>query len=293
MFRVGSRLLDQEDADRFSYPSLEEAMKLPVIRGVIDRRILVNYHVDPGVLASLLPAPFRPQVVHGLGMVGICLIRLKHIRPVGFPAWLGISSENAAHRIAVEWDDNGTVQSGVYVQRRDTSSRLNVVAGGRVFPGVHHHARFTVNETVEHCSIALRSDDGVTDLFVRGHRSDRLPTSSMFTSLEEASAFFRAGAAGYSATREPGRFEGLDLHCLNWHVEPLEIDEVRSSYFQNESLFPAGSTGFDCALLMRGIEHEWHSKSDLWCRAGHIAKTVVHSGWHAGMESGQEAGCEV
>ena len=49
-------------------------MGIPVVRGVIDRRILVNYHIDPNVLAPLLPAPFRPKVVHGIGMVGICLI---------------------------------------------------------------------------------------------------------------------------------------------------------------------------------------------------------------------------
>lgn len=62
------------------------AMGLPVIRGVIDRRILVNYRVDPGVLAPLLPAPFRPKVIHGVGMVGICLIGLKKIRPSFLPS---------------------------------------------------------------------------------------------------------------------------------------------------------------------------------------------------------------
>ena len=110
-------------------------MKIPVTRGVIDRRILVNYRVDPSVLAPLLPAPFRPKVVHGYAMVGICLIRLKKIRPALLPAWLGISSENAAHRTAVEWDEGGVVREGVYVRRRDTDSWLN--SGGRsAFPWV-------------------------------------------------------------------------------------------------------------------------------------------------------------
>ena len=45
-------------------------MRIPVVCGVIDRRILVNYHVDPNVLAPLLPAPFRPKVIYGVGMVG-------------------------------------------------------------------------------------------------------------------------------------------------------------------------------------------------------------------------------
>ena len=111
-------------------------MKIPVIRGAIDRRILVNYHVDPSILAALLPAPFRPKLTHGVGMVGICLIRLKNVRPTFLPSWLGTSSENAAHRTAVEWDDNGIVREGVYVRRRDTNSRLNSLVGGRLFPGI-------------------------------------------------------------------------------------------------------------------------------------------------------------
>src|SRR5262245_30049211 len=240
-------------------------MRIPVIRGVIDRRILVNYHVEPSVLAPLLPPPFRPKVVHGVGMVGICLIRLKKVRPAFLPSWLGISSENAAHRAAVEWDENGTVREGVYVRRRDTNSRLNAWAGGRLFPGIHHHAKFTVEETVDRYHVALRSDDGVTSMEVRGRRADVLPASSVFGSLEEASAFFRAGSLGYSATPHPSRFQGLELRCRNWRAEPLGVERMRSSFFEDESLFPKRSIGFDCALLMRGIEHEWHGKPDLCC----------------------------
>jgi uncharacterized protein YqjF (DUF2071 family) len=243
-------------------------MKIPVIRGVIDRRLLVNYHVDPDVLAPLLPAPFRPKVIHGRGMVGICLIRLKSIRPTFLPSWLGISSENAAHRTAVEWDDHGTLREGVYVRRRDTNSWLNSLAGGRLFPGIHHHARFTVKESADRFAVALRSDDGITSMSVRGRRTDRLPASSVFGSLLEASAFFEAGSLGYSATADPTRFQGLELRCLNWRVESLEVEEVRSSFFEDRALFPTGSIEFDCALLMRGIQHEWHGKPDLCCAVG-------------------------
>ena len=243
-------------------------MKLPVIRGVIDRRILVNYHVDPCFLAPLLPAPFRPKATHGVGMVGICLIRLKRVRPAFCPPWLGISSENAAHRFAVEWDDGGTVREGVYVGRRDTDSRLNALAGGRVFPGIHSHAKFTVEETQDRLKVALRSDDGVTSVSVCGSRTDELPARSAFRSLEEASEFVRTGSLGYSPTADPSRFQGLELRCRDWRVEPLSVEEVRSSFFEDESRFPRGSIEYDCALLMRGVEHEWHGKADLCCVSG-------------------------
>ncbi|GAC1475299.1 MAG: DUF2071 domain-containing protein [Isosphaeraceae bacterium] len=240
-------------------------MRLPVIRGVIERRILVNYRVDAEVLASTLPAPFRPKLHRGQGMAGICLIRLRGVRPKGFPSWLGVSSENAAHRTAVEWDENGTVREGVYIRRRDTSSRLNALAGGRVFPGIHSHARFTVQETESHFEVALRSDDGGASLSLVGDRTSDFPSSSVFGSLAEASAFFQAGSLGYSATPDPRRFQGLELSCERWHVEPLAVTSVHSHFFDDRALFPAGSVAFDCALLMRGIEHEWLGKSDL-CR---------------------------
>jgi hypothetical protein len=54
-------------------------MTIPVIIGMIDRRILVNFRVDPVVLATILPSPFRPKLVSGAGMAGVCLIRLQHM----------------------------------------------------------------------------------------------------------------------------------------------------------------------------------------------------------------------
>ncbi len=77
-------------------------MKIPKIRGIIDRRILINFRVDAEALSRFLPAPFSPQLVNGYGVAGICLIRLKNIRPAFLPVKGGIQSENGAHRIAVE-----------------------------------------------------------------------------------------------------------------------------------------------------------------------------------------------
>ena len=102
---------------------------------------------------------------------------------------------------------------------------------------------------------------------MRGRPSGSLPSSSVFDSLAEASAFFQAGSLGYSATPDPARFQGLELNCQNWQVTPLDVDEVRSSFFDDPARFPPGSIEFDCALLMRGIEHEWHGQADLCCPA--------------------------
>jgi hypothetical protein len=240
-------------------------MRLLVIRGTIDRRILANYRIDPVAIKAILPKPFRPKIVSGFALGGICLIRLKSIRPRFFPFQWGIGSENAAHRIAVEWDVDGKTLEGVYIPRRDTSSRLNTFVGGRIFPGVHHHASFAVQESTESLSVNLVSDDGDTHVSICGKVTEAFPKSSVFSSLSDASEFFKRGSLGYSITRNAGRYDGLELRCRNWKMEALDIEKIKSSYFDDVSRFPLGSVQFDCALLMRAVEHEWHGREDLCC----------------------------
>lgn len=235
-------------------------MHLPVIQGTIARRLLVNYRADPGVVAALLPAPFRPKLAQGLAVVGICLIRLEEIRPRGMPAPIGLASENAAHRIAVEWEEGGATREGVYIPRRDTNSRANVVIGGRIFPGVHHHAHFAAGEEDGRIAIEIASDDGEVRVRVAGRVAEALPADSVFASLEEASAFFAGGALGYSVTRDPHKLDGLELRSRSWRVEPFAVEAVASSFFDDPARFPPGAATFDCALLMRGIPHEWHGR---------------------------------
>lgn len=230
-------------------------MRVPVIKGVIERRILANYRVDPEVLRRFLPPPFRPQLVGDYGVAGVCLIRLRDVRPKALPCAPGIGSENAAHRVAVVWDENGIERNGVYIPRRDTDSILNHMAGGRLFPGVHHLAEFTVEEDDRRYSVTLQSKDGDTRMSIAGTVSDALPSDSIFTSVDEASKFFENGSLGYSPGQANCCYDGLELRTQSWSVKPLEIEKAESSYFQQ---FPPGSVTLDHALLMKDIEHEWH-----------------------------------
>ncbi len=229
-------------------------MKLPTIHGYIDRRILVNFTAEPETVRNIIPAPFSPKIYKGKAIVGICLIRLKNIKPKGLPDFIGISSENGAHRIAIEWEEEGVTKEGVYVPRRDTSLRLNTLAGGRIFPGKHYLARFNVKEAEGNYHVDFTSSDN-TSIAIDAKETATFNPHSIFETLENVSAFFEKGAVGYSP--KGGRYEGLELQTYNWQVRPLEVLNVHSSFYENEDIFPKGSIKFDNALLMTGIEHEW------------------------------------
>ena len=232
------------------------SIKIPAIQGIIDRRILINFTANPGSIEKILPSSFRPKLYKQKAIVGICLIRLKQIRPKGFPGFIGISSENAAHRIAVEWTENGKIKEGVFIPRRDTSSVLITIAGGRVFPGRHFHSKFNVQEEKGNYHISFKSSDN-TSISIDAKETNLFSTASIFENLDNASRFFEAGEIGYSPNA--GKYDGLKLKTLNWKVKPLQVQSVQSSFFENETIFPAGSIQFDNALLMTEIKHEWHS----------------------------------
>lgn len=225
---------------------------------VIERRLLLNYRVEPDVVARLLPAPFRPRVRHGHAVVGVCLIRLGRTRPAGLPAWsaVGVGSENAAHRFAVEWDAPGGRRTGVYIARRDTGSRVNVVAGGRLFPGVHR-ADFDVAEQDDRLRIAYQATDGRTAVDVEVRVAPDLRDSVLFDDAEAASDFFRGAAVGFSADREPRRFRALQLVPSRWTAAPCVVDRAACSFYDDRAVFPAGVIHLDSALVMRQVPARW------------------------------------
>jgi Uncharacterized conserved protein (COG2071) len=239
-------------------------MQFPNVHGIIRRRLLVNYRVDPSIVRRQLPSPFRPKLHAGYAVAGICLIRLEDVRPKRVPRMFGLSSENAAHRMAVVWDDDGLRREGVYIPRRDTGSLINHLGGGRVFPGEHHRAHFDVADDDRRIELHMRSADGEVQVSVAGCAAPALPATSIFRTLGEASAFFEPGAVGYSATARGDRLDGIRLETHSWTVEPLSVEWARSSYFDDERLFPRGSAMFDCALVMRNIGHEWHAENDMY-----------------------------
>lgn len=228
-------------------------MKLPALCGHLERRILLNYRVDPKVLAPLLPVGLRPFTWRGEGVAGICLLRLSQVRPEGLPAWMGLSSESAAHRIAVAWEEEGHTRTGVYVLRRDTSAWLPHLLGSRVFPGRFERSHLQVETSPEGWSLQLEGKDLRVALRVR-KASERRGTS-LFRDLDEASAFFQSGALGWS--QGDPHLEGMMIALEGWNLRPLDIEYATSSYFEDRARFPEGSLHLDSAYCMEHLPLRW------------------------------------
>ena len=235
-----------------------------IIEGIIDRRILVNYRIDPSVLRRILPEPFEPRLIGDHALGGICLIRFKKMRPAGMPQILGTSSENGTHRFCVQWKDKGKLRTGIYVKRRFSNSRLHVFGSDRVFPGSLDYAHFQVEESDGHYRVEFRSDDGAFAK-VQVHETQDFPTDSIFENIEAASSDFEQDKIGFSPAKTKGSFKGVQLNTNDWSLSPLAVKSVHSSLFLDTDLFPSGSTELDHSLLMKNIKHSWQDVETICC----------------------------
>lgn len=226
---------------------------LATLRAQVRRRLLISYRVDPVTAQTLIPEPFRPQLVDGSAVAGVCMIGLESVRPGWMSPRVGISTENVAHRIAVEWDENGVTRNGVYIVERHSSSLIPVLAGGRLFPGVQKRARFTLNETLTRFEVKMSAPgiDVEVDVELGGGWS-----STLFPTVEAASAFHEHGAIGWSPKRNGNGVEPLELTSKEWAVESGEVRSIHSSFFDS---LPAGSAVLDSVVIMRDIPFFWET----------------------------------
>jgi hypothetical protein len=226
------------------------------IECTIQRRLLVSYRIEPEFVAPLLPPPFRPQLVRGLAVGGVCFIRLGRFRPGRLPRVPGLTTENAAHRFAVEWGDLRDPLVGVYIPRRDTNSRITANAGGKFFPGSYQLAGFEVGERGGEVHIDVRSRDASVTLSVAAAPADHL-ASELFGSVQDATDFFRRGALGFAPAAGTGCLEGVRLRSASWAAQPMTVRHFRSSLFDDPVLFPPGTCRLDSALVMRDLPARW------------------------------------
>ena len=238
------------------------------IASLIERRLLVNYRIDPEAVARVLPEGMRPELCNGHAVGGICLIRLGALRPAGLPGRLGLRTENAAHRIAVLWDGPDGPVRGVYIPRRDTDSRFTTLAAGRLFPGEQHLAKFEVDEEPDTLSVGFTGRDGGASAAVRVRVADRLRGSELFPDLATASAFFRDAPGAFAARSKGPELDQVDLRAEGWAVSATVLEHVESSFFEDPDRFPPGSAVPDCALLMRDVEAVWQSGPARSARTG-------------------------
>jgi hypothetical protein len=93
---------------------------------------------------------------------------------------------------------------------RHTNSRLILMAGGRLFPGVHQRATFDVSDTGAGIDISIRSAAGDMDVALRGKAAGELPEGSTFPLIGRRIRVFPRRFCWLLAWSRQGSARGVD-----------------------------------------------------------------------------------
>jgi hypothetical protein len=86
---------------------------------------------------------------------------------------------------------------------------------------------------------------------------------SVLATPDQASRFFRCAPVGCAATPAEGVFDGVELGTDDWGLEPLDVDEARSSCFDDPVRFPTGTVTLDSAFLTAQLTTTWRPQPQL------------------------------
>lgn len=216
-------------------------MNLPVritMRGAIDPCVLVSLRVPAERVGPLLPPGLRARTLdHGgvrWAFVNTVVCRVLRMRPLGVPAWLGVSYWHVAHRVNVVADTAAGALSGLYFLRSDVDSAL-IALPGDVLSDFRFH-RAGLDATWDQRALSAR---------VRAGTRDRLRVT--VESVHDQSAPDQAGPNQIGPERPAGSVFGS-------HEQAAAFLK-----YQPVSLHPDGRGGFRLAEVIRD-ESLWRER---------------------------------
>ena len=241
-------------------------MRIPLIHGVIDRRILVNFRVAPEGPCARPACALPPKAGRRTWDCGdMSNPPPKPSAEVSAPVYGVLLGERGTPHCG----STGTMMEGpvkASTSHEETRPRASIL-----WLGVAFFLAFTTMPA----SKCLRVRIGIRWAWIAttvrpvssslGTNLIASPHPRYFTPCRKPQIFLSAGRWVIPPPLNPGAFDGLELRSYSWGVSPLAVERVESNFFSDQIWFPPGSVEFDCALLMRDIEHEWQAQDDLYC----------------------------
>lgn len=238
---------------------------LPDIRARVVERFIFNFRLSPDLLQRHLPSGLRPLVLHGSAVASFCILDLDDVVFGPIPARLGVRNVNCAHRFAVI--DESTGEPAVYVEDRNTDSRLGSFISSLGFPGRHARVEARIERDGDTWDITM--GEGSDPLFsARARRATSL-RSVLFPSPDRFAQFIAEGVRSYSPAVKPDMLNIVDLHKEDAAYESLEVERVTDRLL-SQWLGAQETLQLDSALRTTGGTYLWR-----YCgqrsREGHVS----------------------
>ena len=229
------------------------ASVLPDIRARLGERFIFNFRVEPDLLQRHLPAWLEPQLFDGSAVASFCILDLHDVTFRPIPGPLGLRNINCAHRFGVLEKESGN--PAVYVDERNTDSKLGAFITSLGFPGKHPYVDARIEKSETDWTIAVR-DDAESPLFHGRVRPAAEFRSSLFASMDEFQEFLASGVRSFCPAVKASKWNVVDLHKKDSSYEPLAAEDVADRLLEHWAS-EGGAIEFDSAVRTAGGTYVW------------------------------------
>ncbi|HMP93258.1 MAG TPA: DUF2071 domain-containing protein, partial [Phnomibacter sp.] len=160
------------------------------VQACLEHTIVLSFAVPKEALQPLVPAPLQLDVYHQKwAFIAVALVHTKHLRPKGFPKFMGNSFTLVGYRIFVRYANQaGKSLRGLYILKSETNKRKMEILGNLFTQYKYATTDITVHKEADKITIKSHQSKFHITLQQRGNPVE-LPPSSPFTDWKTARRF--------------------------------------------------------------------------------------------------------
>ncbi|MFX1704039.1 DUF2071 domain-containing protein [Chitinophaga sp. CC14] len=235
------------------------------VEAFFESSLVLTYALPIAVLEPLIPPQLELDVFQEQwAFIAIAIVKTKHLRPKGFPAFMGSDFVLTGYRVFVRYTNSeGKRLRGLYILKSETDSKKM-----EFFGNLFTHYSYTTTDisiTEENDMMVVKSMASGLDITVdTGNETATLPAESPFNNWKEARRF--AGPLPFTFTCNRHSDEVLIIEGVreNWTPIPVSVLHSEAGFLNAPALQGARLAN---AFIIRQIPYYWKKgKVDIWRR---------------------------
>ena len=237
------------------------------VEAYFEHSLVLTFAAPQHEVQALLPAPLVADTfAEGWGFLAVALVQTRHLRPQGFPSWLGQDFFLIGYRAFVRYPSpTGKRLRGLYILRSETDQKRMTTLGNLFTHYRYHTTDIGQHETGGRLTIESRqSDFHVTLAAATPGAEVPLPAGSPFATWAEARRFAGPLPFTFSTAADPSRMlivEGVRQH---WEPQPVAVESHRAGFLEKLNLSRLVLAN---AFAVRDVPYHWKKgRTEAWRR---------------------------
>lgn len=221
----------------------------------LERTVVLSFAVPKAELQRLTPSFLELDTFQDeWGFVAVAIVHTMHLRPVGFPTWMGNDFWLIGYRVFVRYHNTkGKRLRGLYILGSETDKRRMAFLGE-----LFTRYRYTLKQLTAMTSglrTSVRSPDGSTSVvYDEGPKDIALPTASVFKDWSEARRFVGPLPFTFSHDRSSNSVVIVEGARSDWEPRPVSVQSHAFSFLDGLGL---GDLRLSNAFVIDRVPYHW------------------------------------